>query len=189
MRKVKLIAVLATALSLASCLGTDEPYTAGFVFIKPTANVTMLYANNTSDSIIFYSYGNWNLNTSAAMGGNWFSVAPTSGNGQVVYSLPVSFKQNTTGESRYGELRFTDTAHPGDANATLYFWQYATRGDGSLGNAADVKAISGTDGSHYEFSYDELHRPLSLKVSKDGTLLHSLSLSYNNADSILTVRD
>lgn len=177
------------SLCMASCLNTDDAYTAGFAFIKPTANVTALYANNTLDSIIFYSYGSWSLTTSAAMAGNWFSVATNSGKGETVYRLPVSFKQNTTGEGRYGSMKFTDTAHPDEASATIYYWQYATRGDGSLGSAADVKTISGTDGSLFAFNYDEQHRPLSVTISKDGNLLHSLALSYNTTDSMLTVRD
>lgn len=187
-KTVKLLSLVATVLGLSSCLNSEDPYTAGFVFSKPTSTVTMIYANNTSDSIIFFSYGNWSLTTSSSVS-NWYSVSENSGKGGVVYGLPVTFRQNTYGESRYGQLKFTDTAHPGEASATIYYWQYATRGDGSLGNAADVSSISGTDGSLFTFSYDEQHRPLSVNISKDGSVLHSLSLSYNGADSMLTVRD
>ena len=31
---------------LTSCLETDDPYNAGFVFRKPTQAVTAVYANN-----------------------------------------------------------------------------------------------------------------------------------------------
>ena len=174
---------------MASCLGNDDTYTAGFVFNKPTSAVTMVYANNTSDSIIFFSYGDWSMTTNAAYVGNWLSISANSGKGETIYNLPVTFKQNATDESRYAEVKFSDTAHPGNASATIYYWQYATRGDGSLGSAADVSTISGTDGSLFTFTYDEQHRPLSVKINKNETLLQSLTLSYNTTDSILTVRD
>ncbi len=184
-----LLAAMATAALTTSCLNNDDVYNAGFYFYRPFRTVNALYANSVIDSISMFSYGNWSVSTSSASGGNWLTMSVTSGRGSTVYSFPLTFKQNTTGESRYAEVNFIDQTHPYEGHATLYYWQYATRGDGSLGNAPDVTTISGSDGSLFELAYDELHRPTSLRATKDEQLLHSLTISYNDHDSIITVDD
>jgi len=189
MKTFRMLFLSAATLMLAvSCLEENDPYNAGFFFRKPTSVVTAIYANSQGDSVSFFSYGNWAVNQEAA-GGSWCSVGTTSGHGNTWYTFHVTFEQNTTGEGRGVRFNFTDTDHPSEASAAIVYWQYATRGDGTLGNAPDVKTISGTDGSEFVFTYDVLHRPTSLRINRGGTLLRSLSLSYNDRDSLLTVMD
>ena len=171
---------------LTSCLETDDPYNAGFVFNKPAQAVNAIYANNVLDSVIFYSYGNWYAVASEGQTG-WCTLDRMQGNAESIYSIPLRFQQNTTDNSRSVRYTFYDANHPDDAHATILYWQYVTRGDGSLGSAADVKAITGSDGSRFEFAYDAQHRPTSLNITKEGAGLHSLSLSFNDNDSILSV--
>lgn len=171
---------------LTSCLDSGDPYNAGFVFRKPAQAVNTVYANNLVDSVILYSYGSWYVSLSGGQSG-WCTLDRTEGKAETYYSIPVRFQQNTTNDSRSAKFTFYDANHPDDAHAAVLYWQYNTRGDGTLGSAADVKAITGSDGSHFEFTYDEQHRPTSLHVTKDGIGLFSLSLRFNDADSTLTV--
>ena len=166
-----------------SCLEDKDPYRAGFFFRNQL--VTYVYANNTTDTISVYSYGHWSLTYNS----NWCKPERTSGNGESLYTFPVSFEMNNSGNSRGVQFYFSDTDHPGEANASIIFWQYATRGDGSMGSAADVKAITGSDGSQFDFNYDTQHRPTSLHIAKDGTVLHDIKIEYDDTDSVLTVTD
>lgn len=186
-RLSSIICSLAVSVALlTSCLETDDPYNAGFVFRKPSQAVNVVYANNVVDSVILFGYGSWRVSLVDGQSG-WCAFDRTEGNAETIYSIPLRFQQNTTDNSRSATFRFYDATHPDDAYVSILYWQYATRGDGSLGSAADVKAITGTDGSRFEFAYDNQHRPTSLNISKDGTSLHSLSLNFNDDDSTLTV--
>lgn len=171
---------------LTSCLGSDDTYNAGFVFRKPSQAINAVYANNVVDSVVIFGYGSWMVRLVDGQQG-WCTFDRTEGNAETVYSIPLRFQQNTTGSLRSATFRFYDANHPDEAYVSLFYWQYATRGDGSLGSAADVKAITGSDGSRFEFAYDDQHRPISLNITKDGLSLHSLSLRFNDHDSILTV--
>ena len=168
-----------------SCLNNDDPYNAGFVFGRPLQPVTAIFANTVEDSIQFMSYGPWYLVREAS----WCTTTATQGQGGTVYSYPLTFEQNATGDSRHARLTFYDSDHPDDAHATIFYWQHATRGDGSLGLAADVRAISGSDGSRFEFAYDALHRPTQLRITLGETQLRNLTISYNEADSTIAVSD
>ena len=105
-----------------SCLESEDPYNAGFVFMKPTTAGTGIYANNTADSLVFYSYGNWKLTNSNS---DWCRINVTSGMGSTLNSIPVFFNQNTTGKGRQALLTITDTDRPNEAYVNLFFWQYA----------------------------------------------------------------
>lgn len=169
-----------------SCLEDKDSYKAGFVFGKPAQPIQRVYANNVLDSIVFYSHGNWNAYFPDGKS-DWCTPDLLEGHGQTIYSIPVRFSQNTTDQLRTATLTFVDSNHPNDAYSSLQFGQYATRGDGTMGSAADVKTITGSDGSRFEFTYDVQHRPTSLRITKDDITLHSISLSYNDNDSLLTV--
>ena len=177
------------AVLTTSCLTNDDPYTAGFSFLKPTNGSGLLYANNVSDTIVMFSYGDWAANNYTGYTNSFATLSVKSGHGGAYYAIPISFTQNTTGEGRMAGYTFTDTAHPGDAYSYLLYYQYATRGDGSLGSAADVRAITGSDGSLITLAYDELHRPTSLTMKKGDEVLQSLAISYNDRDSIMYVND
>lgn len=190
MKTIKtLLAAAALTMLTASCFDDKDPYNAGFIFRKPVYVVNACFANNHVDTISFVSYGNWAARRDAGYDGSWCSFNTMSGHGNTYYTFPVLFQPNTSGQGRGAQFTFSDTDHPGEASATILYWQFATRGDGSLGAAPDVKTIKGSDGSLFQFTYDEYHRPLTLRVTKDEATLHSLTLTYNDADSLLTVID
>ena len=57
-------------------------------------------------------------------------------------------------------------------------------------SAADVKAIRGNDGSLIELDYDSQHRPTSLRMTTGAdAAVRTLTLAYNDRDSIITVTD
>ena len=179
---------------MASCLSDQENYQAGFYVDHPTSNsgVNAYYANNVSDSLLFYGYGNWAIEDYVldvnGYDNSWVTVPQKKGYGMMYIQQKLSFLQNTTGKSRWAAVRIVDVNHS-DAYAPLVFFQYATRGDGSLGNAADVKSIVGSDGSQIELAYDELHRPTNVSITKEGSLLSKLTIAYSDRDSIMTVTD
>lgn len=188
MKTLKLLAASAVVVAVAaSCLNTKDPYQTGFAFRKPLSAVTNVYANTTLDSIAMFSYGSWAV--SAIGSTDWCQMGTTSGKGYTTYVFPVHIEQNTTGKSRSAQFRFFDVNHSDEGYAGLLYYQFATRGDGSLGSAADVESIRGSDGSLFNFSYDDLHRPTSLTISKNGTSLRTMQLSYNDYDSTLVVVD
>ncbi len=177
--------IVATTLLMASCLTNDDSYRAGFQVVKPSS--AYYYANNTSDSLVFWSYGSWTLDDCQGYDNSWITIPTRKGNGYTDYSQLMRFTQNTTGEGRLALFQLSDTNHPSDAHASLAFWQYATRGDGTLGNAADVKSITGTDGSKINLTYDEKHRPLTVVMTKDGNTLQNLSFEYDDNGQQMTV--
>jgi len=179
------LGAVATLMLMASCLGDSDQYNAGITFGHPTYLNNGVYANTTGDSVLMFSYGDWGVKLSDA---SWVHMSSTNGIGNAVYRIPVTFDQNTTGKSRQCMVRFYDINHT-DVISTFYYIQYATRGDGSLGNAPAVKKITGSDGSKFEFDYDQLFRPVNVEMSKNGTQLRSLTLTYNDKDSSLIVYD
>lgn len=190
MKTLRILLVSAVVMALAaSCLEQNETYKAGFYFTKPSSASNAFFANNLGDTLSFMSFGNWSISRRATDDGSWFTINTTSGKGNTLYNFPLLFEPNTTGKGRGVQLIFSDTDHPGDAQASIIYWQYGMRGDGTLGSARDVKAITGSDGSRFEFTYDVLHRPLSMRVTKEESLLHSLLLTYDDVDSVVTVQD
>ena len=173
-------------LLLTSCLNNEDPYTAGFVISSPQQGASGEYANSIADTVVLFSYGDW---TMAQLEGNdWAKPSITKGKAGYEYRFPVAFAQNTTGVGRRAGFKVTDSDHPDKANASFYYYQYATRGDGTLGNAPDVKTITGSDQSRFEMTYDEQHRPLSLRMTKDNQLLRSLTLTYGD-DYTIRLKD
>jgi hypothetical protein len=179
--------LMAAALLLTSCLGDNETYRAGFSIEKPTRVNNYYYANNTSDSLVFWSYGNWSMTDYQGYDNSWFTMPRREGKGLTVYSELMTFTQNTTGEARLACFLLQDNTHPGDAHSGLSFYQYATRGDGSMGMAADVKSITGSDGSSFAFTYDTFHRPLTLLMKKGSTTLKDLAFTYDDHSNTMTV--
>ncbi|MBP3251421.1 MAG: hypothetical protein J6M25_02085 [Prevotella sp.] len=189
MKTLKTILGLLGAASMAtSCLNDDEAYNAGFVFYRPDRPVTTFFANNRADSLIFFSYGDWIIRD-----GNydnaWVTLPFTSGKGEVWNIGRVDIAENTTGKSRVAGFVITDANHPSAGSSSFYYLQTATRGDGSLGFAPDVKTITGTDGADFAFAYDALHRPTSLLMKKHGNVVRHLTIDYNDTDSVMTVTD
>ena len=188
------LGICAFSALMASCLSDQENYQAGFFVDHPTSNsgVNAYYANNVSDSLLFYGYGNWAIEDYVldveGFDNSWVTIPQKKGYGMMYIQQKLSFLQNTMGKSRWAAMRIVDVNHS-DAYAPLVFYQYATRGDGSLGNAADVKSIAGSDGSQIELAYDELHRPTKVSITKDGSLLSKLTIAYSDRDSTMTITD
>jgi len=185
MNIVKTLLFFAVGSALAvSCLDDKDNYYAGFPV--STAKHPYIYANNVLDTLYVVGYGDWSLSAND-YNGNWCHLSLTGGQANVLYTTPVTFDQNTTGQARSASYTVTDNAHP-DIQASFGFIQYATRGDGSLGNAAEVKTITGSDGSLIELDYDEQHRPLRLTMKKNDERLHDFTFTYSDYDSLLSVR-
>jgi hypothetical protein len=193
MKTIKNLLFLCIVASMfASCLGDDDDsYYAGFVIGKPTSSygtsVCLKYANEIRDSLVFVSYGDWQLQQED--NSSWCSIATTSGSGYVISRQVINMEQNVSGSSRSTTYKLVDVKHPDKASAEIFISQLATRGDGSLGNAPLVKSVKGSDGSEITATYDSFSRPTSLKMStSDGLFLRDITFTYNDYDSLVTVK-
>jgi hypothetical protein len=190
MRKINLFVTslllgLVVSFSLTSCLSSEDPYRAGFSFINPTSVRTNIYANTTVDSVIVECLGPWAI---SGVNASWCKLDLTSGRGNAIYSFAVSFEQNTTGEARLAQFTIQDTDHPADAHSSWQYLQYATRGDGSMGNAALVKTITSDDGYVAKMEYDKQSRPVRFTLTNpDGTFAEQMDVRYNEQAHQLTV--
>ena len=165
----------------AACVGS-ETERAGF----STVAFTVPYANSTDGMIAFATYSKWHITQNS--GNSWCRIKTMEGEANMIYQIPFTVTTNTTGESRSASFTLQDNGD-GDVKVNFLLYQYATRGDGTLGNAAMIKRIEGTDGSIITAGYDALARPVSLTIEKNGTQLRSLEISYSDdTDSTMTVR-
>ena len=76
--KYILVSVAAALLSV-SCLEDRDTYRAGFFYIRPSGGSMAEYANSTSDSILFLSYGSWRLQSFGSYDNSWISLPLESG--------------------------------------------------------------------------------------------------------------
>lgn len=182
---VNMLAVLAVATQFTACLKDESPYRAGFQFIKPTYVRTFVYANTATDSVELFSYNAWKITSDMPV--DWCTLDAMNGSGNTVSEFCVNFQQNTTGQPRLTQFTVTDTSHPDDARATWQYLQYATRGDGSFGNAALVKRISSSDGWEVVVSYDSYCRPTQVAVSAPDGNKETYRMAYNEVTKQLTV--
>ena len=184
MKHIQMLCIAGAILSLAtSCLKDEGNYQAGFPVLGTKS--TYMYANNVTDSFYVASYGPWKI--TAEDNSNWIKLDLMEGKGYASYSFGIKMEQNTTGKERSARYNIKDTSHPDDAYLNWNFRQLATRGDGSLGNAAMVSSITGSDNSKITLTYDSLHRPLTLVMTKDDVQLHALTLSYQDYSQKMTV--
>lgn len=178
---------LTTVTALESCMSTDDPYQAGFIFSKPRYGVTGIFANTTSDSLVMRCYGPWEI-TASQPGQSWVTIQQMKGKGGAIYSLGVNFEQNTTGASRVAKFTIRDTDHPDEAYSSWSYLQFATRGDGSLGNAPLVKAITSSDGYKATIDYDTKGRPVKYVLTNpQGGVAEQMTMNYNEPTATLTV--
>lgn len=186
MKKIKdlVLALLAVAM-LSSCMSDGNSY-AGFFGVNANGG-RPVYANTAYAFLTFGSYGAWHIDQES--GADWCKLDLMQGNGGAFYSIPARFTLNTTGESRVARFVVRDNSNGDDAYGTFYFSQYATRGDGSLGNASLVTGISGDDGSAIKIEYDTLCRPTLLVMEKNGEQLRRLTIGYHISDSTVSVSD
>lgn len=181
MKGLKILALAAAMAPLFTACIDDDDSNAGF------SNLTggIGYANTTTGYVAFASLGNWQMTQSS--GSDWCTPELMSGYGNSFYYIPVKYKLNETGSLRKADFRLADVS-TSDVYMTFSLFQYATRGDGSLGNAPLVKSITGDDGSEIVLRYDNMQRPAGLEMTKNGSILHSLSITYA-ADTTVNVND
>ena len=191
MKKIILLANIFACLlgtvQLTGCLENEDPYTAGFQFVKPSLVRTPVYANTATDSLILLSQGSWQIayDTPEA---RWCTIDGMKGTGNAIYALGVHFDPNATGQSRLCQFTISDTNHPDKAHATWQYLQYATRGDGSLGSAALVRGIKSSDGWEIAVGYDAKSRPAQLDVKGPDGIREQYQMAYDEVSSTLTVR-
>lgn len=181
MKTLKNLLTAATLMPLfAACIGSETEQ-AGF----STVAFTIPYANSTNGMIAFATYGKWHITQNS--GNNWCNIKTMEGAANMIYQIPFTVTSNTTGEARNASFTLQDNANE-DIKINFQLYQYATRGDGTLGNADMIKRIEGTDGSLITAGYDDLYRPTSLTIEKNGTMLRNLEISYSDeSDSTVTV--
>ena len=190
MKRVTVLANIMVALTVAtgltSCLKDEDPYSAGFQFSRPTNVRTYLYANTSTDSLEMLCLGPWQI-TSDTPEATWCTLDEMKGVGSSIYCFGVHFKPNTTDNARLAQFTITDTEHPDDARSSWQYVQYATRGDGSFGTAALVKGITSSDGWTVSIGYDELCRPVQMRVKGPETNALNYTMKYNDTSKLLTV--
>lgn len=178
----------AVAPMLAACMG-DGVGNAGFSQVSSM----VAYANDTLGSVSFASYGPWIMTQHS--GADWCKVKTMEGVGNAIYYIPVNFEQNRTGAERSATFRISDKRTK-DAYVNFSLYQFATRGDGSLGNAPLVSSIVGESKdaagniigkSRIAVTYDVVCRPLTLVMEYNDETLHDLKFSYRASDSTMYV--
>ena len=143
------------------------------------------YANEYSDSLKFLSYSPWKIEQTEGDEGFVTINGQTAGKGNMIVSYGVTLSENTTGKSRFATYQIVDSEDASRAKATFRYVQFATRQDGALGNAAEVKNISGSDGSNIDITYDLRHRPLTISMSA-GDMKREITFAYDDNDNTVT---
>lgn len=143
------------------------------------------YANEYSDSLKFLSYSPWKIEQTEGDEGFVTINGQTAGKGNMIVSYGVTLSENTTGKSRFATYQIVDSEDASRAKAAFRYVQFATRQDGALGNAAEVKNISGSDGSNIDITYDNCHRPLSISMSA-GDMKREITFAYDDNDNTVT---
>lgn len=187
MKKTSKSLLLAAAVGLlaTSCLKDEDPYRAGFSFPYINAGV---YANTTADSLVFTALGPWKITPETA-GASWVQLQTLSGRGNTINRIGVTYDLNTTGTSRMARFSIVDTDHPDDAHTSWHYLQTATRGDGSLGNAALVKTIKSSDGYEATIDYDSHARPVNYVLKDANGVTKQLTINYNESEGVITVNN
>ena len=187
----KITAGLCLCVMLVAC-EKAEPLTQYIISVqKPMLGempLSCIYANQTEDSLVFYSNRPWEITTYNG-DDSWIDIhGEMQGKAYSTCHYGVTFTQNNTGKARYTSFRITDSERPDKAYASLAYQQYATRIDGSMGNAPLVKQVIGSDGSKIDISYDGFARPVSFSLRK-GNVERSLQMSYDDRERTVSVTE
>lgn len=181
MKTLKIIASFAAALSLTSCL--DSPSNDYHQITPPMSEIA--YANTRTGRLEFMSVQEWQITPLASS--NWLTIDKMSGPAGYYNVLHLTFEPNGTGQWRYTTFLLQDKT-AADISCNFAIYQYATRGDGSMGCAGLVKKITGTDGSEINISYGIYFTPTEITMSKNGEQLRHLTFTHGN-DSLYTIQD
>ena len=189
MKIIKTIFAAMAAVALVASCEEQEPssFYSIQVALPHTGNypIGYKYANEYSDSLKFLSYSPWKIEQTEGDEGFVTINGQTSGKGNMIVSYGVTLSENTTGKSRFATYQIVDSEDASRAKASLRYVQFATRQDGALGNAAEVKNISGSDGSNIDITYDLRHRPLSISMSA-GDMKREITFAYDDNDNTVT---
>lgn len=189
MKIIKTIFAAMAAVALVASCEEQEPssFYSIQVALPHTGNypIGYKYANEYSDSLKFLSYSPWKIEQTEGDEGFVTINGQTSGNGNMIVSYGVTLSENTTGKSRFATYQIVDSEDASRAKASLRYVQFATRQDGALGNAAEVKNISGSDGSNIDITYDNRHRPLSISMSA-GDMKREITFAYDDYENTVT---
>lgn len=189
MKIIKTIFAAMAAVALVASCEEQEPssFYSIQVALPHTGNypIGYKYANEYSDSLKFLSYSPWKIEQTEGDEGFVTINGQTSGKGNMIVSYGVTLSENTTGKSRFATYQIVDSEDASRAKASLRYVQFATRQDGAMGNAAEVKNISGSDGSNIDITYDNRHRPLSISMSA-GDLKREITFAYDNYENTVT---
>lgn len=173
------MAMAATAaLGLVSCM--DDKGNAGFTSVYADA----LYANSTSGQMVFASENSWKL--MKLTDAQWIDCTPTTGQGGVWSFVKMAVNKNNSDQSRKVDYKLQDV-NVSDAYVNFSLIQLATRGDGAFGNAANIRKITGSDGSEITVDYNGYDCPISIRMTKNGDVLYAATISYSAYDSTMTV--
>lgn len=184
MKLVKAFMAMTTIAAMTTSCLNDDSYTSGFSVLQTRSSV--IYANNLQDTLYLQSYGPWSMKQNS--GGDWCQMGMLTGRANDLYAIPINMTLNTTQKMRPSSFTITDVDHT-DTYITIQINQMGTCGSGALGCAAKVRSISGSDGSSMQFDYDNAMRPTKLKMTKDGTTLASLRITYDDRTATMTVND
>ena len=189
MKIIKTIFAAMAAVALVASCEKQEPssFYSIQVALPHTGNypIGYRYANESSDSLKFLSYSPWKIEQTEGDEGFVTINGQTSGKGNMIVSYGVTLSENTTGKSRFATYQIVDSEDASRAKASLRYVQFATRQDGALGNAAEVKNISGSDGSNIDITYDNRHRPLSISMSA-GDMKREITFAYDDYENTVT---
>lgn len=189
MKIIKTIFAAMAAVALVASCEKQEPssFYSIQVALPHTGNypIGYKYANEYSDSLKFLSYSPWKIEQTEGDEGFVTINGQTSGKGNMIVSYGITLSENTTGKSRFTTYQIVDSEDASRAKAAFRYVQFATRQDGALGNAAEVKNISGSDGSNINITYDNCHRPLSISMSA-GDMKREITFAYNDNDNTVT---
>lgn len=189
MKIIKTIFAAMAAVALVASCEEQEPssFYSIQVALPHTGNypIGYKYANEYSDSLKFLSYSPWKIEQTEGDEGFVTINGQTSGKGNMIVSYGVTLSENTTGKSRFATYQIVDSEDASRAKASLRYVQFATRQDGALGNAAEVKNISGSDGSNIDITYDNHHRPLSISMSA-GDMKREITFAYDDYENTVT---
>ena len=189
MKIIKTIFAAMAAVALVASCEEQEPssFYSIQVALPHTGNypIGYKYANEYSDSLKFLSYSPWKIEQTEGDEGFVTINGQTSGKGNMIVSYGVTLSENTTGKSRFATYQIVDSEDASRAKASLRYVQFATRQDGAMGNAAEVKNISGSDGSNIDITYDNRHRPLSISMSA-GDMKREITFAYDDNENTVT---
>lgn len=166
-------------MGVSSCI--EDKGNAGFTNVYADA----LYANSTTGQMVFASEGNWKL--MKLTDASWIECTPATGNGGQWSFVKMNVNKNNSDQSRQVDFKLQDV-DVSEAYVNFSIKQTATRGDGSFGNAANIRKITGSDGSEITVDYNAYDCPIYIKMSKNNEVLYAASITYSAIDSTITVR-